>query len=127
MAAGTTGKMVAAVLLNSVVRHRTAKIALSWDNRIMHVNEKTHGKGATERTAKSHARQCRTRAHGKEEPHGKGRSQRTAKTSATAKAHTSAVHGYYAVRHGVLHGKGAFAVLAALCRAHTSFFKKNHF
>jgi hypothetical protein len=93
----------------------------------MHVNEKMHGKGAIERTAKSHARQCRTRAHGKEEPHGKRRSQRTAKTSAMAKAHTSAVHGYYAVRHGVLHDKGAFAVRAALCRAHTSFFKKKSF
>jgi hypothetical protein len=45
-----------------------------------------------------------------------------------AKVHTSAMHGYYAVRRVVLHAKGAFVVRATLCRAHTSFFKKkNHF
>jgi hypothetical protein len=40
----------------------------------MHGNEKTHGKGATERMEKSHSRQSRTQAHGKEEPHDKGQS-----------------------------------------------------
>jgi hypothetical protein len=98
-----------------------AKIALPWDERIMHGKELGHDKGATEHAAKNDARQSRTRAHGKEWPHGKGRSQRTAKTSATAKAHTSAVHGHYAVRRGVLHGKGAFAVRQPFAVRDSSF------
>jgi hypothetical protein len=82
----TTRKTVAAVLQNTAVRRRTAKIALPWDERITHGKELGHDNGATEHAATNDARQSRTRAHGKEWKHGNGRSQRTAKTSATAKA-----------------------------------------
>jgi hypothetical protein len=40
----------------------------------------------------------------------KGEASARQKKAATAKAHAFAVHGYYAVGHVILHGKGAFAV-----------------
>jgi hypothetical protein len=75
-----------------------------------------HGKASPSRTTTKDARQSLTITHGKE------RSRRTAKTSATAKAHTSAVYVHYAMRHCDLHDKGAFAVQQPFAMRDSSFF-----
>jgi hypothetical protein len=72
----TTGKTLAAVLLNSAMRCCIAKISLSWDKEIMHSNEIAHGKDATE--------------HMQRPTHGKAVPERTTKNSRTAKGEASA-------------------------------------
>jgi hypothetical protein len=54
--------------------------------------------------------------HGKDSRHDKKQIRRT------AKAHTSAVYGHYAVRHRDQHGKGAFAVRQPFAVRDSSFF-----
>jgi hypothetical protein len=114
--------MLAAVHPNSAVRHCTAKTALPCEQTTRHGKDLAHGKGASKRTTKNHARQRHLRTHDKDTLHGKVGSQRTTKKTTTTKTHDVAVHQNYAVRHDVLHGKGSFAMRTTLCRAQNSFF-----
>jgi hypothetical protein len=52
----TTGKTLAAVLANSVVRPRTVKNSLPCYKRTMHGNDMAHSKDATKHTTTSEAR-----------------------------------------------------------------------
>jgi hypothetical protein len=112
--------MLAAVHPDSAERRRTVKRALPCDQTTTHSKEHWHGKRA-ERTAKNHSWQRHLQTHGKEATHGKEGKEPTAKKRGMAKAPSIAVCTVYAVRPGVVHGKGAFAVRLFLCRAQYRF------